>query len=404
MINHDSLYVILFALPIYQILFYTVQLLSFKRKNPSKRYLGLLLLGMTSFLFLVAIRLLGYTETFAWLFLVYLPILLCVAPSFFLYILSITRENHDVNKEQRLILFIPSVIIFVMNLVLLIYYTPGQRVEYFSSGLFARGDDSGLITFPMVVWLLGISFIFFQIIFSVSRLFRIISKESDIMRMQPEHLAYLEWPWVIGISISVLVFLVVNAIFEMIWPAGNLGIVIVFNLLMLLSGGIAGYLGMKQDTLLNQVVNIEKAGAPKYASVNPGEAKPEVQALTGADVFTEDEAKKFLADLNHFLEKDKPYHKPDFSLQDLCDHFGTSRRRMSYLLNEVMGKNFYGVINEFRVREAQELLVNDEVSQLKIEALGEMVGFQSKSSFNACFKKYTGLTPSEYKNKRKAQS
>jgi AraC-like DNA-binding protein len=73
------------------------------------------------------------------------------------------------------------------------------------------------------------------------------------------------------------------------------------------------------------------------------------------------------------------------------------------VLNEIMDKNFYGVINEYRVREAEALLLQDDMNQLKIEVLGEMVGFQSKSSFNACFKKFTGHTPSDYRNKMRLE-
>ncbi|NTV84457.1 MAG: AraC family transcriptional regulator, partial [Bacteroidales bacterium] len=62
---------------------------------------------------------------------------------------------------------------------------------------------------------------------------------------------------------------------------------------------------------------------------------------------------------------------------------------------------FYGVINEYRIKEAEELLLKDSLNQMKIEVLGEMVGFQSKSSFNACFKKVTGMTPSEFRMKNR---
>jgi AraC-like DNA-binding protein len=88
-------------------------------------------------------------------------------------------------------------------------------------------------------------------------------------------------------------------------------------------------------------------------------------------------------------------------MHDLCNHLNVSRRKISYVLNDVIQKNFYGVINEYRIKEAEELLLKDSLNQMKIEVLGEMVGFQSKSSFNACFKKVTGMTPSEFRMKNR---
>ena len=72
---------------------------------------------------------------------------------------------------------------------------------------------------------------------------------------------------------------------------------------------------------------------------------------------------------------------------------------MTYVLNDVMGKNFYGVVNEYRLREAIQIM---ETSGRKytIEAIAEMVGFNSKSSFYACFKKFTGMSPKEYLEKK----
>ncbi len=37
MLTRESIYVILFSLPVYQLLFYTVQLISFKRRNPFQK-------------------------------------------------------------------------------------------------------------------------------------------------------------------------------------------------------------------------------------------------------------------------------------------------------------------------------------------------------------------------------
>jgi AraC-like DNA-binding protein len=402
MLNRESIYVILFSLPVYQLLFYTVQLISFKRKNPSKKYLGLLLLSMTTFLVINAIHFLGYQNAFSYLYIIYLPVLLSIAPAYFLYILSITRENHDVKKKQRLFLFIPSIVLLIANVLILGSLNQTTRLSLIEEGLFGQSNDgSGNPDLLIAFWIGGILLIFGQIIFAIVKVSKIMQTEADMMRKEPAYLAYLEWRWILGISISVLLFLVINAMIEMLVPAKYLGMVVVYNLLMLLSGGIVGYLGMKQDDLLNQVEKI-RIGAvqPEKAFALEGEI-PEREASI-PDFIANSEAKEIHKMLIDYLESEKPFIQSDFSMHDLCNRLNINRRKISYVLNEIMDKNFYGVINEYRVREAEALLMNDDLNQLKIEVLGEMVGFQSKSSFNACFKKVTGMTPSEYRIKKRS--
>jgi len=59
------------------------------------------------------------------------------------------------------------------------------------------------------------------------------------------------------------------------------------------------------------------------------------------------------------------------------------------------------MINKYRVLEAKELLKRPENQNYTIDVISQMAGFKSKSSFNACFKKLTRNTPSEFrKNQR----
>jgi AraC-like DNA-binding protein len=51
------------------------------------------------------------------------------------------------------------------------------------------------------------------------------------------------------------------------------------------------------------------------------------------------------------------------------------------------------------VEEVKRDLADGEKQHLKILSLALDAGFNSKSSFNAIFKKHTGLTPSEYRKK-----
>jgi AraC-like DNA-binding protein len=405
MFTKESIYVILFALPVYQLLFYTVQLISFKRKNPSKKYLGLLLLSMTTFLVINALNFLGYSETFSYLYLIYLPVLLSIAPAYFLYILSITRENHDVKKQQRLILFTPSIILLLANIIMLGFTDHSTRIALFEHGLLSTGQGTEVGIIPGV--LVGFSvaavlMVFGQISFAMVKVSRIMQTEADIMRKQPSHLAYLEWRWILGISASVLIFLVINALIEMVMPLRPMSMIVVYNVLMLLAGGVTGYLGMKQDDLLNQVEKLSLVSEPPAPEMNPD--KPVQKNEATVDFISRDEADEIHQMIINYLATEKPYKQHNFSMHDLCDHLNVSRRKISYVLNEILHKNFYGVVNEFRIKEAEELLLKDELNQMKIEVLGEMVGFQSKSSFNACFKKATGMTPSEYKLKKRVSN
>ena len=401
MLTKESIYVILFSLPVYQLLFYTVQLISFKRKNPSKKYLGLLLLNMTTFLVINTVHLLGYNNTFSYLYLIYLPVLLSIAPSYFLYILSITQENHDVNKRERLIMFSPSIVFMVANIFILGSLDQSTRLSLIDHDFYNQGAEGNDIPGLLIgFWIGAIVLVFGQISFAIAKVSKIMQKEADLMRKKPSHLAYLEWRWILGISISVLIFLVINALIEMVVPMKHLSLVIVYNFLMLLSGGIAGYLGMKQDDLLNQVEKISFIPDLLDQEIPINNLTENKETIT-ADFISVAEAEEIHKKIIDYLKSEKPYIQSNFSMHDLSNHLNVSRRKISYVLNDIIQKNFYGVINEFRIREAEELLMKDKFNQLKIEVLGEMVGFQSKSSFNACFKKVAGMTPSEYRMKKR---
>ena len=58
--------------------------------------------------------------------------------------------------------------------------------------------------------------------------------------------------------------------------------------------------------------------------------------------------------------------------------------------------NFNEFINNYRVKEFQNRLANNEHASHTLLALALEVGFNSKTAFNRAFKKITGQTPREY--------
>lgn len=89
------------------------------------------------------------------------------------------------------------------------------------------------------------------------------------------------------------------------------------------------------------------------------------------------------------------YRRPKYSLRNLADEMGLSEQDLSWAINTGGQKNFSDFINELRIEEVKSSLAQILPDQNILDiALG--AGFNSKSSFNAVFKKHTGMTPSQY--------
>jgi len=105
-----------------------------------------------------------------------------------------------------------------------------------------------------------------------------------------------------------------------------------------------------------------------------------------------------------YLRNEKPYLNPDYSLQMMADDLKITREKLSYLINNEQQKNFYKLINEFRIAEVKEKLINPHFKHYTVLGIGLDCGFNSKTSFNRIFKEETGFTPSEYKKNKSEKS
>ena len=113
----------------------------------------------------------------------------------------------------------------------------------------------------------------------------------------------------------------------------------------------------------------------------------------------EEDAKRYLKRLLDLMEKEKPYLNGELSINDLTQRLNIPRHYLTQILNENLGKNFYTFVNEYRVKEVIRMMQDPAYDHYTLLALGFEAGFNSKSSFNTIFKNFTGMTPSEYREK-----
>jgi len=97
------------------------------------------------------------------------------------------------------------------------------------------------------------------------------------------------------------------------------------------------------------------------------------------------------------ITHNKIYLNPKISLNDLAEISSLQKHIVSQVINHSLNSNFNEFINKYRVDEAIQLLENPETNNLTIKAISEMAGFNTVSSFNANFKKFTGKSPKEFR-------
>ena len=110
-------------------------------------------------------------------------------------------------------------------------------------------------------------------------------------------------------------------------------------------------------------------------------------------LLSKDEIENYLEKLDELMKVDKIYKDPSMSLRHLAEKLEVSSNKLSWLLNEQIGKNFNEYINTFRLVTFKEKALNPNNSHLTLLGLAYESGFNSKTVFNAFFKKMEGMTP-----------
>lgn len=99
--------------------------------------------------------------------------------------------------------------------------------------------------------------------------------------------------------------------------------------------------------------------------------------------------------LRSLMEEEKIYQNADLTLKTLATALEIRADQLTQYLNERLGQNFATFVNEYRVREACRLLV--EQPEMPVIRIAFEVGFNTKSSFNLAFKKVTGRSPTRFR-------
>ena len=101
---------------------------------------------------------------------------------------------------------------------------------------------------------------------------------------------------------------------------------------------------------------------------------------------------------NDIIKKAIQYISQNFAssitLKDVADHVHLNPAYFSTIFKQSTGSSFKEYLNMVRIEESKRLLTNTNYSVIDISVA---TGFEDQSYFSKVFKKYTGLTPKQYR-------
>ena len=173
----------------------------------------------------------------------------------------------------------------------------------------------------------------------------------------------------------------------------GVGLVWVAYLSQILMGGVTVYaIGATWFTFVMYSVAYLALKQHKVFSQKPKEEKYQTSHVQ-SQVLRQHEQR-----LLRLMSNDDIVTDQNLSLGTLASRLEIRPDVLSRLINEHFEKNFNDFINGYRIKKAQELLLDPIYSQEKVATIAYDCGYNSVSAFNTAFKRIVGQTPSTFRD------
>ncbi len=335
----------------------------------AQRWLGTLLLLIATTMALTYFLPNNYKQ-FSYLIRVWELLPFLFAPSIFLYIYALLYGQINYSKKH-LLLLIPFIIGFVILFPFFISSSTYKIQQYELS------ENTIPENFYLLFWLKSIN----GLVMILASFYTIIKYKKDVKLVFADNEVN---KWAIYSLIA----------FSLLWIVGTGRILFDFSemiakmvsMLLIISIYVLTYFTLKQTQVFRET-DLQVLE----------EIETKLNAKTEQSTLNNEEATLIYEKLSKAVLEEKLFLDKNLNLQKLTEICQCKSSTVSNVLNHHNNQNFYGFINEFRVNEVCKRLKNNENSHLTLDAIGELCGFKSKSTFYQSFKEVTGKTPMQYK-------
>lgn len=300
----------------------------------------------------------------------------------FLYTKYISRE-YDKFQKRDYLHFLPVLggIVYVT-----ILYVGNGFMDFKT---FASYSNQVLL--PRTI--LGNAFIVCLWVYSISTLIRIKNYRKQIANFYSfeSRKVNLNWLLLLTISFFIIYHIIILASFYHIRNEQLIYIEIFRSGALLFFVYILSFGGLRQQQLVSEDKPIKINTESSFHETSSDRYKK--------SGLKDDQAEVYSKQLIDFMNQSEAWKDNELSVAKLSEQTDIPKYYITQILNENLQKNFYTFVNEYRTEYAKKLIKSPKYENWSLLAIAYECGFNSKSAFNNFFKKYTDMTPTEYKNK-----
>lgn len=354
------------------IIFGVVILLSKKYRSKSIYFLIALILSV------VYNNLQYYVTDIQWISMetiwltVYLPIASLAPALIYFYVVTSLDAHRKILRHEKL-LFVPFLVFFVSTLIMKIMGALDQITE--SSDLIF----SAMLNLHEVV---SFVFLFTILLVCLGKIFRFRKKlkKFDLAVIKPR------LNWLIGI-LGMLLFISLWYGYYIYVMYSSPGEVTSYYAVWILNSFLIYLLGH---------IGIYKFGIQEERK----KLRSYVQDNRNYSI-VEKTSNEHITNLKEIVVDNKRYLDPILSLESVAEEVGLSKSHLSRTIHSELQTSFSDYVNSLRIDEAKKLLLNPDFAKYTLISIGLESGFNSKTTFNTAFKKFTGVTPSQFKKENR---
>jgi AraC-like DNA-binding protein len=292
-----------------------------------------------------------------------------LTPFLYLYIRSLCYEDFQF-KNKYLLHFIPFII---MSLFLIVIYR-----------IVADTDKGG----PMLQGMIKINYSLYKILLHVQIASYLIAS-ARMLAIYRERIKDI-YSSIEKIDLSWCNLLLLG--FAVMWITDILNWML-FSLLVITPSGRNIFL------IVSLLINLIFTLAVVYRGLIRAEGFSGIRTPVkyAAYLMKPDEGEAIIQKLLGYMEKEKIYLVPSLTIDEFSKRLNVPAKKISQAIHTHLNNNFYEFINSYRINEAKERMLDIHYKNQKLLSVAFDSGFNSKSVFNAAFKKHTGMTPKEFK-------